>query len=43
MDCLPDKLKGREFYTPTDFGFEKDIAKRLAWWKKRRGGSSDVP
>ena len=25
MDCLPDNLKGREFYKPTDFGFEKEI------------------
>ena len=38
MDCLPDNLKGREFYKPTDYGFEKEIRKRLAWWKSRRGG-----
>jgi putative ATPase len=43
MDCLPDSLKGREFYKPTDYGFEKEIRKRLEWWKKRRGGSSDPP
>ena len=36
MDCLPDNLKGREFYRPTAFGFEKEIAKRLAWWKGKR-------
>jgi putative ATPase len=36
MDCLPDNLKGREFYRPTDFGFEKEIKKRLAWWKAKR-------
>ena len=36
MDCLPDNLKGREFYKPTEFGFEKEIKKRLAWWKSRR-------
>jgi putative ATPase len=36
MDCLPDNLKGREFYRPTDFGFEKEVKKRLAWWKARR-------
>ena len=36
MDCLPDNLKGREFYKPTEFGFEKEIRKRLAWWKSRR-------
>ena len=39
MDCLPDNLKGREFYKPTDYGFEKEIRKRLAWWKSRRSGS----
>ena len=36
MECLPENLKGREFYRPTDFGFEKEIAKRLTWWKSRR-------
>ena len=36
MDCLPDNLKGREFYKPTEYGFEKEITKRLAWWKSRR-------
>ena len=37
MDCLPDNLKGREFYQPTEYGFEKEIKKRLEWWKKRKG------
>jgi putative ATPase len=40
MDCLPDNLKGKEFYRPTDFGFEKDIRKRLAWWRNKRTGDS---
>ena len=43
MDCLPENLKGREFYKPTEYGFEREIKKRLEWWKKRRGGSSDPP
>ena len=38
MDCLPDNLKGREFYKPTEFGFEKEVKKRLAWWKRLRQG-----
>jgi len=38
MDCLPENLKGREFYKPTDYGFEKEIRKRLAWWKSKRSG-----
>ena len=36
MQCLPENLKGREFYKPTDYGFEKEITKRIAWWKSRR-------
>src|SRR5689334_3267500 len=36
MDCLPDNLKGREFYKPTDYGFEKEIKKRLEYWKRVR-------
>jgi putative ATPase len=38
QEYLPDKLRGRTFYEPGPFGFEKEIAKRLAWWEelKRR-------
>ncbi len=38
QEYLPDKLRGSVFYEPGPFGFEKEIAKRLAWWaelKKR--------
>jgi putative ATPase len=42
MDCLPDRLRGRRFYTPTERGFEKEIKRRLDGWQaikaKRRGG-----
>jgi putative ATPase len=34
--CLPDELRGREFYTPGTFGFEKEIRKRMEWWEARR-------
>ena len=34
QEYLPDKLRGEVFYSPGPFGFEKEIAKRLAWWKK---------
>jgi putative ATPase len=41
MDCLPERLQGRQFYAPTDRGFEKEIKRRLEGWKdikaKRRG------
>jgi putative ATPase len=32
QEYLPDKLRDAVFYTPGPFGFERDIAKRLAWW-----------
>jgi putative ATPase len=37
MECLPDKLRDRIYYRPTEFGQEKAIKDRLeAWWEKRR-------
>lgn len=32
QDYLPERIGNAEFYSPGKFGFEKDIAKRLAWW-----------
>jgi putative ATPase len=37
QEYLPDKLKGRTYYRPTDRGFEKIIARRLALWRDRNG------
>ncbi len=34
QDYLPDEIADAQFYDPTDFGFEKEIAKRIAWWRK---------
>ena len=31
---LPDAIEGKTFYEPGPFGFERDIAKRMAWWKE---------
>ena len=33
-DCLPPALQGRKYYHPTERGFEKEIAGRLAEWEK---------
>ncbi len=33
---LPESLEGTEFYTPGLFGFEKEVRKRLDYWKKLR-------
>ena len=32
QEYLPDELRSTVFYEPGDFGFEKEIAKRLEWW-----------
>lgn len=33
MQTFPDKLKGRTYYVPGDLGLERDIKKRIEWWK----------
>jgi putative ATPase len=32
----PDEMEPQSFYQPTDRGFEKRIAERLAWWEQLR-------
>ncbi|MFZ5923669.1 MAG: AAA family ATPase, partial [Bacillota bacterium] len=36
---LPDTLAGKVYYEPTSNGYEKQIAERLAGWRKKRGQS----
>ncbi|HET7189459.1 MAG TPA: replication-associated recombination protein A [Gemmatimonadaceae bacterium] len=36
QEYLPESLAGSAFYEPGPFGFEKEIAKRLAWWQELR-------
>ena len=36
QEYLPERLRGSRFYEPGPFGFEKEIAKRLAWWEELR-------
>ncbi len=36
QEYLPEALRGVEWYRPTGAGFEKTLAERLDWWKKRR-------
>jgi putative ATPase len=34
---LPDKLQGKRYYSPSDQGYEKEIAARIeAWWHGKR-------
>jgi putative ATPase len=32
QEYLPERLRGTVLYEPGAFGFEKEVAKRLAWW-----------
>jgi putative ATPase len=36
-EYLPENLKGRIYYRPTDLGFEQEIKQRLDYWRKRKG------
>jgi putative ATPase len=33
QEYLPDELHGETLYEPGRFGYEKEIAKRMAWWR----------
>ena len=41
QEYLPERLRGRSFYRPGPFGFEKEIAKRLAWWDELKRRTED--
>jgi putative ATPase len=36
QNYFPEEMKEKTYYTPSGFGFEKDIKKRLLWWEKLR-------
>jgi putative ATPase len=38
---LPTALAGSQWYRPTDYGFEKSLAERLAWWARKRQAAGD--
>ena len=33
---LPNEIKDKSFYTPKEIGFEREIKKRIDWWKKKK-------
>jgi len=43
MECLPDNLRGREYYHPTAEGREKVLAQRLEEIKRARAQSRAIP
>jgi putative ATPase len=45
MECLPERLRGRKYYQPTERGFEKEIKRRLDAWdaiKARKRGEAKI-
>ncbi|WP_426267802.1 replication-associated recombination protein A [Sphingomonas sp. LHG3443-2] len=36
QDYWPEEMTPQTYYTPTDRGFEKRLAERLAWWNEKR-------
>ncbi len=41
MQNLPEALKGRRYYTPSDQGYEPEVAARLRkWWGEREEGET---
>ncbi|HTM10532.1 MAG TPA: replication-associated recombination protein A [Verrucomicrobiae bacterium] len=38
QEHLPDALKGKKYYAPTESGYEKTIKERLAHWEDRKRG-----
>jgi putative ATPase len=42
QEYLPEEVAGAALYEPGAFGFEKEIAKRMAWWAelRRRAGEA---
>jgi len=38
---FPEGMERVKYYTPDEIGFEREIAKRLAYWSKLRDGKTD--
>ncbi|WP_163338016.1 replication-associated recombination protein A [Desulfopila sp. IMCC35008] len=38
---FPDTMKEKTYYTPSAFGFEREIQKRLDWWNKLKQQQQD--
>jgi putative ATPase len=40
-DYWPEEMEPQTFYEPTDRGFEKRVAERMAWWEEQRKANRD--
>jgi putative ATPase len=40
-EYLPENLKGKTYYHPADQGFEREIKKKLEYWRKRKNSNKE--
>jgi putative ATPase len=40
-EYLPENLRGKLYYHPADEGFEREIKKRLEYWRKRKSSNKE--
>jgi putative ATPase len=40
-DYWPEEMRPQTFYTPTERGFERRVAERIAWWEEQRKAKRD--
>ena len=40
-EYLPENLKGKIYYHPSDQGFEKEVKKRLEYWRRRKNNQRE--
>ena len=43
QNYFPKKMGRRSFYKPVERGFEREIARRLAYWEKLRNEKNKPP
>jgi putative ATPase len=41
QEYLPEQLRGKAFYTPGGFGYEKRVAERMAWWERKKAEGAE--
>jgi putative ATPase len=42
QEYLPEALRGTRWYEPSEHGFEKQLAERIAWWTRRKRESAET-
>jgi putative ATPase len=43
QDYFPEQMPRQNFYRPAERGFEREVAKRMAYWDKLRGKAQEGP